>query len=102
MILDLMLPDMSGEELCLTLKEITQAPIITLTAKARVAGFAPGAKQLLGPTKGVAAQVKGRLLSWRSAIPLPTGSCFPLHGSTISRDLHVRQLVQILPSPAHR
>jgi two-component system OmpR family response regulator len=46
-ILDLMLPDMSGEELCLKLKEIGDVPIIMLTAKAseeeRVAGFALGA-----------------------------------------------------------
>ena len=46
-ILDLMLPDISGEELCLHLKEIADVPIIMLTAKAseeeRVAGFALGA-----------------------------------------------------------
>jgi DNA-binding response OmpR family regulator len=46
-ILDLMLPDVSGEELCLQLKEIADTPIIMLTAKAseeeRVAGFALGA-----------------------------------------------------------
>lgn len=46
-ILDLMLPDISGEELCLQLKEIADVPIIMLTAKAseeeRVAGFALGA-----------------------------------------------------------
>jgi DNA-binding response OmpR family regulator len=46
-ILDLMLPDISGEELCLQLKEIADMPIIMLTAKAseeeRVAGFALGA-----------------------------------------------------------
>jgi len=46
-ILDLMLPDMSGEELCLQLKDIADVPIIMLTAKAseeeRVAGFALGA-----------------------------------------------------------
>jgi DNA-binding response OmpR family regulator len=46
-ILDLMLPDMSGEELCLQLKDISDIPIIMLTAKAseeeRVAGFALGA-----------------------------------------------------------
>jgi DNA-binding response OmpR family regulator len=46
-ILDLMLPDMSGEELCLQLKELADVPIIMLTAKAseeeRVAGFALGA-----------------------------------------------------------
>ncbi|MDD5244125.1 MAG: response regulator transcription factor [Syntrophorhabdaceae bacterium] len=46
-ILDLMLPDMSGEELCLRLKEVADVPIIMLTAKAseeeRVAGFALGA-----------------------------------------------------------
>lgn len=47
-ILDLMLPDTSGEELCLKLKEAhPDVPIIMLTAKAseeeRVAGFALGA-----------------------------------------------------------
>lgn len=46
-ILDLMLPDISGEELCLQLKEIADVPVIMLTAKAseeeRVAGFALGA-----------------------------------------------------------
>lgn len=47
-ILDLMLPDMGGEEVCLQLKEIdNDMPIIMLTAKAseeeRVAGFALGA-----------------------------------------------------------
>ncbi|OPY64579.1 MAG: Transcriptional regulatory protein SrrA [Syntrophorhabdaceae bacterium PtaU1.Bin034] len=46
-ILDLMLPDTTGEELCLKLKEIADAPVIMLTAKAseeeRVAGFALGA-----------------------------------------------------------
>ena len=46
-ILDLMLPDISGEELCLKLKEIADTPVIMLTAKAseeeRVAGFALGA-----------------------------------------------------------
>ena len=46
-ILDLMLPDMSGEEVCLQLKDIMDVPIIMLTAKSseeeRVAGFALGA-----------------------------------------------------------
>jgi DNA-binding response OmpR family regulator len=46
-ILDLMLPDVSGEELCLKLRETTDVPVIMLTAKAseeeRVAGFALGA-----------------------------------------------------------
>jgi DNA-binding response OmpR family regulator len=46
-ILDLMLPDMSGEELCLKLQDICDVPVIMLTAKAseeeRVAGFALGA-----------------------------------------------------------
>lgn len=46
-ILDLMLPDMGGEEVCQGLKEIGNFPIIMLTAKSseeeRVAGFAPGA-----------------------------------------------------------
>jgi two-component system OmpR family response regulator len=46
-ILDLMLPDMGGEEVCLRLKEIADIPVIMLTAKAseeeRVAGFALGA-----------------------------------------------------------
>jgi two-component system OmpR family response regulator len=46
-ILDLMLPDKSGEEICLQLKELADVPIIMLTAKSseeeRVAGFALGA-----------------------------------------------------------
>ena len=46
-VLDLMLPGMSGEELCLKLKELGDTPIIILTAKAseeeRVAGFSLGA-----------------------------------------------------------
>jgi two-component system OmpR family response regulator len=46
-ILDLMLPDMSGEEVCLKLREMADIPVIMLTAKAseeeRVAGFALGA-----------------------------------------------------------
>jgi DNA-binding response OmpR family regulator len=46
-ILDLMLPDMTGEEVCQELKEIGDFPIIMLTAKSaeeeRVAGFALGA-----------------------------------------------------------
>ena len=46
-ILDLMLPDMSGEEICQELKEIGDFPVIMLTAKSseeeRVAGFGLGA-----------------------------------------------------------
>lgn len=46
-ILDLMLPDMNGEELILRLREIADVPVIMLTAKAteeeRIAGFALGA-----------------------------------------------------------
>lgn len=46
-ILDLMLPDKSGEEVCQELREIGDFPIIMLTAKSseeeRVAGFALGA-----------------------------------------------------------
>ncbi len=46
-ILDLMLPDMNGENVCLQLKEGGDIPVIMLTAKAseeeRVAGFALGA-----------------------------------------------------------
>lgn len=46
-ILDLMLPDKSGEEVCQELKEIGDFPIIMLTAKSseeeRIAGFALGA-----------------------------------------------------------
>lgn len=46
-ILDLMLPDMSGEEVCQELKEIGDFPIIMLTARSseeeRIAGFALGA-----------------------------------------------------------
>lgn len=46
-ILDLMLPDTSGEEVCQELKEIADIPVIMLTSKSseeeRVAGFALGA-----------------------------------------------------------
>ncbi len=46
-ILDLMLPDMSGEEVCQELKEFGDFPIIMLTSKyseeERIAGFALGA-----------------------------------------------------------
>ncbi len=46
-ILDLMLPDKSGEEVCQELREIGDFPIIMLTAKSseeeRIAGFALGA-----------------------------------------------------------
>jgi DNA-binding response OmpR family regulator len=46
-ILDLMLPDMSGEEVCQELKDIGDFPILMLTAKSseeeRVAGFGLGA-----------------------------------------------------------
>lgn len=46
-ILDLMLPDMTGEDVCQELREIGDFPIIMLTAKSaeeeRVAGFALGA-----------------------------------------------------------
>src|SRR4030042_6782758 len=46
-ILDLMLPDMTGEEVCQELREIGDFPIIMLTAKSseeeRVAGFGLGA-----------------------------------------------------------
>ncbi|GAB4416046.1 MAG: response regulator transcription factor [Thermodesulfovibrionales bacterium] len=46
-ILDLMLPDMSGEEVCQELREIGEFPIIMLTSKSseeeRIAGFALGA-----------------------------------------------------------
>ncbi len=46
-ILDLMLPDTSGEEVCQDLKEIGDFPVIMLTAKSsedeRIAGFALGA-----------------------------------------------------------
>ncbi len=46
-ILDLMLPDMPGESVCQSLKELGDFPIIMLTAKSseeeRVAGFALGA-----------------------------------------------------------
>jgi len=46
-VLDLMLPDVPGEEVCQDLKEIGDFPIIMLTSKAseeeRVAGFALGA-----------------------------------------------------------
>jgi two-component system OmpR family response regulator len=50
-ILDLMLPDISGEEVCQSVKEGGDIPVIMLTAKAseeeRIAGFALGADDYL-------------------------------------------------------
>lgn len=50
-ILDLGLPDKSGEELCQELKELSDMPVIMLTAKSseeeRIAGFALGADDYL-------------------------------------------------------
>lgn len=46
-VLDLMLPDLSGEALCRELKELSDIPVVMLTAKSseeeRLAGFALGA-----------------------------------------------------------
>lgn len=72
-ILDLMLPDMSGEEVCMQLKDTADFPIIMLTAKSseeeRVAGFALGAddyvvkpfspRELLYRVKAVLRRAKG-------------------------------------------
>ena len=53
-ILDLMLPDMSGEEAYQELKAIADVPVIMLTAKSseeeRVAGFALGSGRLCNQT----------------------------------------------------
>lgn len=50
-VLDLMLPDLSGEEVARTVRELSPVPIIMLTAKAseddRVAGFRQGADDYL-------------------------------------------------------
>ncbi|MEW6003178.1 MAG: response regulator transcription factor [Nitrospirota bacterium] len=76
-ILDLMLPDISGEEVCQKLKEISDFPIIMLTSKVsdeeRVAGFALGAddyvvkpfnpRELLYRVKAVLKRVQKKDLS---------------------------------------
>jgi two-component system OmpR family response regulator len=73
-ILDLMLPDMSGEEVCQELREIGDFPIIMLTAKSseqeRVAGFALGAddyvvkpfspRELIARVKAVMKRSRGK------------------------------------------
>lgn len=50
-ILDLMLPDLSGEEICKSIREISNVPILMLTAKvheeSRVKGFELGADDYL-------------------------------------------------------
>ena len=50
-VLDLMLPDLSGEEVCITLRRSTSVPILMLTAKAaesdRLRGLAIGADDYL-------------------------------------------------------
>jgi two-component system OmpR family response regulator len=85
-LLDLMLPDMSGEEVCQELKEIDDIPVIMVTSKyseeERVAGFALGAddyvvkpfspRELVYRVKAVLKRVEksdlqeGRLLSFNS------------------------------------
>ncbi|MEW6571138.1 MAG: response regulator transcription factor [Nitrospirota bacterium] len=80
-ILDLMLPDTSGEELCQELKEMGDFPIIMLTAKSseeeRVAGFALGAddyivkpfspKEMVARVKAVMRRVLKKELAGDSA-----------------------------------
>ncbi|NWF98508.1 MAG: response regulator transcription factor [Nitrospirae bacterium] len=76
-ILDLMLPDLSGEQVCQELKDIGDFPIIMLTAKSseeeRVAGFGLGAddyvvkpfspKELVARVKAVLKRYKRKELS---------------------------------------
>lgn len=76
-ILDLMLPDLSGEQVCQELKDIGDFPVIMLTAKSseeeRVAGFALGAddyvvkpfspKELVARVKAVLKRYKRKELS---------------------------------------
>lgn len=73
-ILDLMLPDISGEEVCQGLREIGDFPVIMVTAKSseneRVAGFALGAddyvvkpfspRELVARVKAVLKRTAGR------------------------------------------
>lgn len=73
-ILDLMLPDISGEEVCQELRELGDFPIIMVTAKSseneRVAGFALGAddyvvkpfspRELVARVKAVLRRSKGK------------------------------------------
>lgn len=86
-ILDLMLPDMSGEVLCQELREIGDFPVIMLTAKSseeeRVAGFALGAddyivkpfspKEVVARVKAVLKRVKRRDLSTAGPISFNKG-----------------------------
>lgn len=67
-ILDLMLPDMAGEELCATIRETSEVPIIMLTAKSgeedRVRGLGIGADDyVIKPfsPKELVARVKAHL-----------------------------------------
>ena len=89
-ILDLMLPDMSGEEVCLQLKEFADVPIIMLTAKSseeeRVAGFALGADDYVVKPfspREVVARVKAVLR--RCARP---SHVLHLSGLTLDQDAH--------------
>lgn len=71
-ILDLMLPDLSGEQVCQELKDIGDFPVIMLTAKSaeeeRVAGFALGADDYVVKPfspKELVARVKAVLKRYR-------------------------------------
>ncbi len=86
-ILDLMLPDMGGEEVCQELREIGDFPIIMLTAKSseeeRVAGFALGAddyivkpfspRELVARVKAVLKRAKKKELSFSEPISFNEG-----------------------------
>lgn len=89
-ILDLMLPDMSGEEICQELKEIGDFPVIMLTAKSseeeRVAGFALGAddyvvkpfspRELMARVKAVMKRSQKQDISDKGPISFNKGKLF--------------------------
>lgn len=73
-ILDLMLPDMSGEELCKTIRETSDVPIIMLTAKSgeedRIRGLGIGADDYVVKPfspRELVARVKAQLRRTRKA-----------------------------------
>jgi DNA-binding response OmpR family regulator len=104
-ILDLMLPDMGGEEVCLKLRDIADVPIIMVTAKAseeeRVAGFALGAddyvvkpfspRELLFRVKAVLKRSEKKELGGSEPLSFNGGTLI-VDGSGYKVSLHDREI----------
>src|SRR5450756_293049 len=117
-VLDLMLPDVSGEEVCSEIRSRSDVPILMLTAKAseedRVAGLVSGADDYLVKPDGAAVELtpnEYKLLVTLARYPGRAYSRFELinrvqgydyEGYERTIDVHVKNLrKKIEPDPAH-